>query len=431
MALSICTRGSPILLLAACLALSGCPAFPDPPFEDTGPPTISGIDGDGTERSVDDVAGLTDDVTHVENAPHRFRNAWIVSGTYLDTLTDATLVPSGEGEPLTLEIEQGGTNMQRTLLLPATLYAGAFVLTLTNPYGQATAQTYVLQGEAGISCWDTNQNGLDDDLDVNGDGILDVQDCVKSTVCPAGYEVQSYSEAGGAICENPLTGDQMVQLGDFWIDRYEVSLWGEPECTGNQYGIADDDAHTAGFNHNTIWSTPLYACSVEDEEPARWINWFQAVQACELAGKSLCTNTQWQAAAAGTPVLQEACNVDAADSENTGTHADCESVWGALDMVGNVWEWVTGWHQVGPTDPDYMHGTEAVGVWGTEFGEDSTWNINGRANGDSGYTDGLPGAPIRGGDWNHSTASGLFAINLSHAPTDSGNYLGFRCCRQD
>ena len=431
MTLMTCARGSPALLLAASLALagSGCPDFPDPPGDCA--PTITGIDGDGTERPVVDAAGASTDLLDAQNAPHRFQAGWVVSGTCLDSLTDATLDPSDEGDPLTLEIEPGGTSVQRSLLLPASLYAGAFILTLTSPYGLAQAQTYVLQGEPGIACWDTNQNGVDDDLDVNGDGVLDVQDCQANSPCPTGYDVQGYSQAGNAICQDPLTGDQMAQMGDYWIDRYEVSLWTEPGCTGTQYGVAIDDSHVAGFSHNGMWTTPLYACSLELEEPAAWVSWFQAQQSCELSGKSLCTNAQWQAAAAGTPDTSAACNIDHGGLEETGSNPDCESVWGAVDMVGNLWEWVTGWHQVGEVDTEFIQGTGFVGVWGAEFGDDSTWNVNGRTSNNAGYLDGLPGAAFRGGDWTHGSESGMFALNLGHAPSDFGNYLGVRCCRQD
>lgn len=426
-----CTRGSPGLLLATSLVFTGtgCPDFPEPP--DDCAPEITGIDGDGAEHPVNDVVGSTAGVADAQNATHRFQTSWTVSGTCLGSLTAATLDPSDEGNPLSLEIVPGGTAMKRTLQLPASLYAGAFILTLTSPAGSAQAQTYVLQGEPGIACWDTNQNGIDDDVDVNGDGVLDVQDCQTSSNCPDGYDLQDYSMAGGAICEDILTGDQMVRVGDYWIDRYEVSMWSDPGCTGIQYGVADDDVHEAGFSHNGMWTTPLYACSLENEEPAAWITLFQAQQACGLSGKSLCTNAQWQAAAAGTPDVTEACNIDHGELEDTGANLDCESVWGAVDMVGNLWEWVTGWHQAGTTNPAFEPGTDYTGAWGGEFGDDSTWNVNGRTSGNTGYVNGLPAAKMRGGDWTHGVESGMFSLNMGHAPSDSGNYLGFRCCRQD
>jgi len=34
--------------------------------------------------------------------------------------------------------------------------------------------------------------------------------------------------------------------------------------------------------------------------------------------------------------------------------------------------------------------------------------------------------PLRGGDWRHGGAAGVFALNLNHARTDSGNNVGFR-----
>src|SRR5262249_23678496 len=48
-------------------------------------------------------------------------------------------------------------------------------------------------------------------------------------------------------------------------------------------------------------SPGVYALSLPGVEPSACITWFQANQACQLSGKHLLTNVEWQGAAAGTP----------------------------------------------------------------------------------------------------------------------------------
>src|SRR5439155_1088462 len=118
-----------------------------------------------------------------------------------------------------------------------------------------------------------------------------------------------------------------VLVGPACVDRYEASVWSIPSdsdelvgkirrgratvaqlaaagavqmgaipmsgCTGSDYGPA--------FPPNGNWTTPLYAASIAGVPPSSCVTWFQAEQACRLAGKRLLTNQEWQAAAAGTP----------------------------------------------------------------------------------------------------------------------------------
>ena len=38
--------------------------------------------------------------------------------------------------------------------------------------------------------------------------------------------------------------DRMVKVGDFWIDKYEMSAWQNADCTGTQYGASADNWST-------------------------------------------------------------------------------------------------------------------------------------------------------------------------------------------
>jgi len=75
-----------------------------------------------------------------------------------------------------------------------------------------------------------------------------------------------------------------------------------------------------------------------------------AQNACEQAGKRLCTSEEWQWACSGLEAYQypygkvfekENCNIDGGRNiEPSGNRNRCTSKFGAVDMVGNVFEWV-------------------------------------------------------------------------------------------
>jgi formylglycine-generating enzyme required for sulfatase activity len=41
----------------------------------------------------------------------------------------------------------------------------------------------------------------------------------------------------------------------------------------------------------------------------------------------------------------------------------------------------------------------------------------------------IPGALIRGGNWNNGTNAGVFAVNGNNDPSNANNNIGFRCAR--
>ena len=175
--------------------------------------------------------------------------------------------------------------------------------------------------------------------------------------------------------------------------------------------------------------------------PSRFLTWFQAQQACAASDKDLCTNEQWQAAAAGTwdPGANDgsgggACHTDGLGVRATGFAGttpggsdSCVSVWGAEDMIGNLWEWTAAWTTAGVTWQ--TSDGQSSQPWPSGYGDDVTWNLGGRATNGSGWTDGAPSAALRGGSWADGEYSGTFSINLDNGPAAWGPSLSFRCCR--
>jgi formylglycine-generating enzyme required for sulfatase activity len=309
-------------------------------------------------------------------------------------------------------------------------------------------------GADGLACWDLDESGSPDTSteDINGDGMVDVYDCQPSPHCPIGY-IWDNTETAFTLCYNPdsaLGADEMVKVGDFWVDRYEASVWANDDCTGGPdadptipFGGGADDYPEPDFPDNGNWVTdtpPVYACSVPGVPPSRMLTWFQAQQSCAASGKDLCSNEQWQAAAAGTVDPGQngglpggPCNTQDGAPRNTGMAASipadsssCVSAWGAEDMVGNLWEWAGDWYVAGQ---DWQTGAGQVSSpWPSGYEDDQTSNLDGQAQSGN-WVNGLPAAVLRGGRWSSGTDAGVFALYLNYGPSAWGGDTGFRCCR--
>jgi len=287
--------------------------------------------------------------------------------------------------------------------------------------------------------------------------------------CPSGYARDSTCSPWAGGCQGIVLckkgADEMVKVGDFWIDRYEEAIvdstqfnGGTCDGAGVPYGQTSYD-YLSGFPRTGNFADPLYACSVKNVKPSAHMTWFQAQEACALAGKELCTNEEWQAAAAGTHDTTGSetgtqCHIAATNtsSRNTGLAGStpggtdsCISNWGAEDMVGNLWEWVAMWGQAGPdhgvVDGAYA-GNASSGNPGfagfspeTTGDGDGTWNVAGaafgcdRTGGNCGTKVGLPFAAFRGGCWFGGPQNGVFVLYLSNGPSGTGSNIGARCCR--
>jgi formylglycine-generating enzyme required for sulfatase activity len=158
-----------------------------------------------------------------------------------------------------------------------------------------------------------------------------------------------------------------VNLDEFFIDRNQVtnSQFAQflnavgPQGTGGEkyYDIDDNDARI--HKRGNKWM----ADAGHENRPVVEASWLGARAYCASAGKRLPTEAEWEKAARGT----DARKYPWGNEQPDGSRAHFNSGWndfrdvgslfkgaspyGALDMVGNGWEWVSSAYKPYPYDP--------------------------------------------------------------------------------
>ena len=166
-------------------------------------------------------------------------------------------------------------------------------------------------------------------------------------------ESSSYFEETARKNEAPR---HQVMLTGYWIDKTEVTadMYAQFLTTVNP----DDEVldtyltQTSCFEYNRnrkSWETKE-SC---ENEAVHYVTWYGAAAYCEWAGRRLPTEAEWEKAARGENGATYPWG-NAAVSCRLAQYADCDpyvqavgsrplgaSVYGAMDMSGNVWEWVS------------------------------------------------------------------------------------------
>lgn len=170
------------------------------------------------------------------------------------------------------------------------------------------------------------------------------------------------------LMENDELPAHDVTLEAFWIDQVEVTNGMYGLCVGA--GACRPPVKINSDNRSDYFIDPEFK-----DYPVVQITWYDANTYCGWAGRRLPTEAEWERAARSDdmrnyPWGNEPPNAENSNSNNlvgdtfrVGSYALGISPFGALDMAGNVWEWVADFYQ-----PDYYEATPSINPMGPENG---------------------------------------------------------------
>jgi len=168
---------------------------------------------------------------------------------------------------------------------------------------------------------------------------------------PAGEFYYGCNERVDTECQDDEKPGGRRSLEAFYMDRTEVTVAAYAECVNA--GSCSLPGETAYCN----WSE-----GDREQHPVNCVSWQQAARYCEWRSSRLPTELEWEKAARGADgrkhphgnvgiscrhaVISEDDN--AGCGRNTtwpaGSKVAGASPYGALDMIGNVWEWTADWY---------------------------------------------------------------------------------------
>jgi formylglycine-generating enzyme required for sulfatase activity len=211
----------------------------------------------------------------------------------------------------------------------------------------------------------------------------------------------------------------VVILDSFWIDRTEVTNKQYTRCV--EAGICTPPTESGSYTRDTYYGNRAY-----DAYPVIWVGREQATNYCTWVGARLPTEAEWEYAARGPKsrifpwgntfdgtrlnYCDAKCELGIADDTVDDGYPDTAPVgsypsgmsWcGALDMAGNVREWVSDWYGV-------YQGQQQVNPSGPSSGELLV---------------------SRGGSWFDLSYNVRSVKRGQNAPDFSAYKLGFRCVK--
>ncbi len=226
-------------------------------------------------------------------------------------------------------------------------------------------------------------------------------DDVEMVSVPAGEFYMGCNERVGEECDSDEKPGKEVFVAAFRIDKTEVTVAQYKKCV--DAGRCKKPKTSYYYNWNR---------SGRENHAINGVSWNDANTYCKWAGKRLPTEKEWEKAARGTDRRKyswgntgfgsrkvaniadrrsghgwAAKNYDDGYKETApvGSFPAGASPYGALDMIGNVWEWTSDWYT-----------------------KDKT-----RA--------------IRGGSWNFGPGVARVSFRYRYEPDERYNDLGFRC----
>jgi serine/threonine-protein kinase len=200
-----------------------------------------------------------------------------------------------------------------------------------------------------------------------------------------------------------------VYLDAFWIDQTEVTNAMYVLCV--QAGTCQPPKYAkSSYTHTSYYGNSQY-----DDYPMINVDWNQAKTYCEWAERRLPSEAEWEKAARGTDGRTYPWGNDAPDSNllnygitmgdttEVGKYPAGASIYGALDMAGNVWEWVMDRY-----DSNYYSNSPSHNPQGSASGQ---YRV------------------LRGGSWLSYSSFVRSSVRDWDTPVFYDYRIGFRCVR--
>lgn len=214
------------------------------------------------------------------------------------------------------------------------------------------------------------------------------------------------------------SAEHQVYLDAYWVDFTEVTNAmfvdflnkNGNKAEGGSPWLAASDPDARIFLDSNEWVVQ----DGYDDHPVTEVTWFGARSYCSWAGRELPTEAQWEKTARGTDgrTYPWGESIDCSfanywgqnngcigDTTEVGSYPSGSSVYGALDMAGNIWEWVSSLYQDYPYDEN--DGREDLTTSGSRV--------------------------LRGGSWYLFDSGVRSADRGGNDPTLTSYDIGFRC----